>query len=390
MRRTVHVERPSETRRGEAAVTEQLPNPLQTARTIGLLGDVHGDLDHLLTAMRTFWARGVNVVLQLGDFGFIWKGDNYEKALDKISRRLSGRNQTLFWIDGNHEDFDILYEKFPVDNDGLRRLRPNIIHLPRGYRTELAPYDDTTTPHVLGVLGGANSIDRSRRTEHADWWQLEQITEADLAALGSDHVDVLLGHEAPLNVRGLDDDAGADRTGWRPSELAYAAEGRRMFHQGFMAVRPQLHVGGHWHRWIDERVEYGEADARFRCRVVVLDMNGPRNISLAILDVGTLALQFFTRSDSWVNRLDDRDAGKWLVHTADAVHAFDLDARTVERRPGPGARRSSIDQPLPLLQLRRGHIGIQGLWVLNPEDEAIPYSKYESSVIERIERVTEL
>ena len=371
-------------------MTEDLANPLQTARMVGLLGDVHGDLNHLLTAARTFWARGVDVIVQLGDFGVVFSGEDFEKNLTKISRRLAKRNQTLYWLDGNHEDFDILYEKFPVDTDGLRRLRHNVIHMPRGYNMELAPYKAVTPPNVLGVLGGANSIDRSLRTEHIDWWPQEQISEADLAALGSEHVDILLGHEAPLHVRTLDEDQGADRTGWRPSDYAYAAKGRRMFHQGFMAVRPRLHVGGHWHRWVDEVVEYGEADARFRCRVAILDMNGPQNIALAILDVGTLWLQFFTRGDAWVDGLDDRDAGKWLVHTGDAIHAFDLDAQTVERRPRPGARRSSIDKPRPLLQLRMVHVGIRGLWLVNPDDERIPYSKYESSVIERIERVAEL
>lgn len=88
-----------------------------------------------------------------------------------------------------------------------------------------------------------------------------------------------------------------------------------------------------------------------------------------------------------MNRLDSRDAGKWLVHTRDSIHAFDLDAQTVERRPGPGVRRSRIDQPIPLLELRRVHVG---MWVLAPDDKTIPYWEHDSSVIEPIERVAEL
>ena len=70
-------------------MTGRLSNPLQTDRKIGLLGDVHGDLDHLLTAVRTFRAHGVSAVVALGDVGIVWPGENWNKTLDKISRRLA-------------------------------------------------------------------------------------------------------------------------------------------------------------------------------------------------------------------------------------------------------------------------------------------------------------
>jgi hypothetical protein len=361
------------------------PNPLATAMRVAVLGDVHGDLGHLLIVARTMWKRGVDVLLQIGDFGFVWNGEDYQRNLDKISRRLRNRGQSLFWIDGNHEDFAILQDKFPVDADGARWLRPNIAHLTRGYRTTLA------SGRSLAVLGGANSIDRRLRTAGRDWWPGESITEGDLASLGTEHADILIGHEAPLHVPDLDRELAATSGAWRPSEEEYAADGRRMFHRAFMAVRPRLVVSGHHHRHVDQHLSFGDGVDAFRCRVVILDKNEPKAISQAILDVASLHLEYFTRDDATVVQLDMRDRGKWLVGTHDAVHAFDLDNRTVERRPNPGARPSpTIDQPRPLLDIRMLYVGGVGIWTLNPVDDHVPYWDHFSPPIEHIVRVAEL
>jgi hypothetical protein len=370
-------------------------DPLRHARKIGLLGDVHGDTEHLLTASRTFWRRGIDTLIQLGDFGFVWrKGENSQKALDKISRRLDAHGQTIYFVDGNHEDFDLLYAGFPVDGDGHRHLRQNVIHLPRGYRTTLLPHDSGWPGNVirpgkaLAVLGGANSIDRHLRTANTDWWPEESISEADLAALGSEHADVLLGHDAPLDVPDLDRELGSESAGWPPDAVAYAEQGRRTFHQGFMEVRPELYVGAHYHRHADQTLTYTDAAGSFRSRVVILDQNTPKTISLAVLDTWTLHLEFLTRGDTTVERLTMRDQGRWNVHIKDAILAFDLDARTVERRPMDGARESpTIDRPLPLLNIRMLQMGNIAILTLDPIDDHTPYLDYFSpSQVEKIER----
>jgi hypothetical protein len=366
-------------------VTESVLTPLVTATKIGLLGDLHGDLEHLLITARTMWARGVDVMIQAGDFGFVWNGEDYQRNLDKISSRLRNRGQSLYWIDGNHEDFAILYDKFPVDADGVRWLRPNIAHLTRGYRTIL------TSSRSLAVLGGANSIDRRLRTAGRDWWPQEMISDNDLTALGVEYADILIGHEAPLHVPDLDRELEATSGAWRPSEEEYAADGRRMFHRGFMAVRPRLVVCGHHHRHVDQDLPFGEGEDAFQCRVVILDKNEPKAISQAILDLASLHLEFFTRDDAKVVRLDMRDRGKWLVRTAeDATYAFDLDHRTVERQPNAGGRPApTIDQPHPLLDIRMLHVGTAGSWMLDPVNEHTPLD-HSSPPIEHIERVAEL
>lgn len=371
------------------------PNPLRAARKLGLLGDVHGDLDHLLTAMRTFSARGVSSVIALGDVGILWPSEDWNKTLNKISRRIAASNSTLIVIDGNHDPLPLIEAEFAMDTDGLRRLRHNIIHLPRGYRTTLLPHDSGWPGNVirpgkvLAVLGGANSIDRHHRTQNTDWWPDEAVSESDLAALGSNHTDVLLGHDAPLDFPDLDRELASESAGWPADAVAYAEQGRRTFHRGFMAVRPELYVGAHYHRHVDQTLTYADGAGLFRCRVVTLDQNKSKTISLAVLDTWTLQLEFLTRGDTTVERLTMRDQGRWNVHIKDAVLAFNLDARTVERRPMAGARNSpTMDRPLPLLDIRRLHIGTIAILTLDPIDNHTPYWDYFSpSFVEKIERM---
>jgi hypothetical protein len=290
-------------------VTEELPNPLLSAKRVALLGDVHGDLQHLTLAIRSARALSAPVLIQLGDAALIWPGESWNRTLDKISRRLAASDVYLYLVEGNHDWIPKLREEFPLGANGHRQLRANIFLFSRGYRAMLLAPDPKTPGRTLAVLPGANSIDRELRTENRDWWPGEAIADEDLAALGNDHADVLLGHEVPLGVRELDVEVSANRDGWSETALEYAAEGRRQFHRGFLAVRPKLAIGAHWHRHLDSEIDYGEGEDRFRSRVVILDQNGPKTISLAVLDTATLDLQFFTRSGAARDR-EDNDADR--------------------------------------------------------------------------------
>lgn len=207
----------------------------------------------------------------------------------------SARDQGPVVRDRNEQ----VLNKFPVADDGLRWIRPNIVHIPRGYRTVLA------SGATLAALGGANSVDIGHRVLGRSVWAEESITEADLDALGHGRADVLIGHDAPLNLPGLDAWLAATDHGWPPVGLKYSAEGRAMFHRGFLQVQPRLYVGGHYHRHIDEVVTYTSGDAEFQTRVVILDQGGSASAtSQAILDVRTLELEYITRDGvepRWAN-----------------------------------------------------------------------------------------
>lgn len=357
------------------------PAGLSSARLIGMLGDTHGDMSHVLTVTDTMWKRGVSVLLVLGDWGFVWPRRNWGIDLSKLSRRLAKRDQILYFLDGNHEDFTRLY-KFPIGADGLRWLRSNVAHIPRGYRTTLL------SGRSFAALGGANSVDAGSRLAGSSWWAEESITEDDLAALGGKYADVMVGHDAPLDVPELDRRLAATDHWWSEAGKAYSAAGRQMFHRGFLQVRPRLYLGGHYHHHVDEAVEYEADGEAFSCRVVILDMNEGRGWSQAILDVTSLELQYFDRDDATVTELGGGETGMWHVHTLTSIHVFDFDRDIQQRLPGPNESDRIPDAPRPFHAIKVCRVGEPGCWIAQRGDKFSYPVLQRSSEVQRIERVT--
>jgi predicted phosphodiesterase len=349
---------------------------IREARLIGFIGDVHGDMQHLLAAMNIMWNHGVQVLVALGDFGMIWPGRNWSAELDKINRRLAVRGQTLYVIDGNHEDFDALY-KFPLDAVGLRTLRRNVVHIPRGTRMTLS------SGRTLAALGGANSIDVDRRIAGRSWWLQESITEDDLARLGSEPADVMIGHDAPLHLPALDRHLAATEHPWSEGGVAYTDEGRRRFHRGFARVRPGLYLGGHYHFHVDQTVDFVTDEGEFRCRTVILDMNrGGDAVSFAIMDVEDLSLEYLTRRERPVMSLRGRESGRWQVTTGEGIHLIDLDARTIEQTP-----ETNDGNPAPrLLELHLCRVGLPLSWTDTRRHDPTGDRRQSASDVESIVR----
>ncbi|GAB2526666.1 metallophosphoesterase family protein [Paramicrobacterium agarici] len=264
-----------------------LQHDLARLDRIGLMGDVHADVDHVIAATAMFHRKVIRVIVQLGDFGLVGRRAGTEQNLGRLEQHLREHGQILFFVDGNHEDFSRLAE-YPVSADGVRWIRRNLGHLPRGYRTTL------THGRKLAVLGGANSVDVRRRRPGISWWEQEQITDDDLQKLGTEHTDILLAHDAPLHVPSLDASLQRSDKYWTDPELTYAQRGRSMFHRGFLQVQPQLTICGHYHQFIDETIEYETEDGPFTSRVIVLDQQGkrrncgiltPETLNVEVLDI---------------------------------------------------------------------------------------------------------
>jgi predicted phosphodiesterase len=255
---------------------------LSQTTLIGIMGDLHGDIEHALQAFKTLADRGVHVIVQLGDWGVLWPGRNWQIDLNKVSSALARHQMTMYFLDGNH-DWHPKLGAYPVDPDGLRWIANNVAHLPRGYRAQIGEF-------TLAILGGANSIDRELRKEGISWWPEEQITEADLRRLGSERADVLVGHEAPL-MDEPDLEQRARELGFSTDDIRYATESRVMFRRAVLQTRPRLTLGGHYHHFHDQVLTV--PGAAYPTRVVVLDMNGTNRV---ILDTATLGLEFLYRN----------------------------------------------------------------------------------------------
>lgn len=141
---------------------------------IYITGDTHGsyDFDKLLTFAQDHpELTRKDFVIIAGDFGAIWSEESL--ALDLLPyEQLSF---TVLFVDGNHENFNLL-NKYRVENWNGGRVHiisPNIIHLMRG---QIFCIEQKT----FLTLGGATSTDRYLRKENENWWREETPTESDM------------------------------------------------------------------------------------------------------------------------------------------------------------------------------------------------------------------
>lgn len=141
-----------------------------------------------------------------GDFGGVWSA----KTLERDLQPFSALPFTALFVDGNHENFDLL-DGYPVSqwNGGkVHFIRPDIIHLMRGQVYAIGG-------KTFFTFGGATSIDRAFRIEGESWWRQEAPTFDELdeglnnLKRHNDRVDYIVTHAcgerayAHLTARGL-------------------------------------------------------------------------------------------------------------------------------------------------------------------------------------------
>lgn len=196
-------------------------------------GDTHGDWMHRLNMASFPEQRDMgkdDYVIILGDFG-LWDGSGRERhALDW----LEARSFTTLFVDGNHENYDML-DALPAQewHGGMvQAVRPSVLHLMRG---QIFTIQDRS----FFAFGGARSHDirdgildasapdyrRRRRlldargalyrVDHISWWVREMPSETEmeeglknLAAFGN-KVDYIVTHSPFTSlIAGLDGGEG--------------------------------------------------------------------------------------------------------------------------------------------------------------------------------------
>ncbi len=95
-----------------------------------LTGDTHGDIDRFKHG-KLRWLGKRDTVVVLGDFGFVWDGSKEEqKKLDWLRKRP----YTLLFLDGSHENYDLL-KQYPTEErfgGKVQALGGNVYHVCRG------------------------------------------------------------------------------------------------------------------------------------------------------------------------------------------------------------------------------------------------------------------
>jgi hypothetical protein len=140
-----------------------------------------------------------DIVIICGDAGFIWN----EAKKDWIEW-IDNKPWTTVYVDGNHENFDLLNQYPLVDFNGAKahQISKSLYHILRG---EIMTINNET----YFCFGGAFSHDKEYRTENIDWWQdeLPTLDERNHALDNLEkynyQVDYIITHDAPLYVNNV-------------------------------------------------------------------------------------------------------------------------------------------------------------------------------------------
>lgn len=209
-----------------------------------ILGDTHAYDQAIAHAYSEGAELGIDRIFQVGDFGYwprkIVGSIGESQFLATVNRLGAKYGIPCYWLPGNHEDwdsYDTLIEEGPWDEDGF------IVH---GWMR--------ATPRVhrwiwdgirFGSIGGAFSIDRFVRKEGWSWFTQEVPRWEDVDRLGNEPVDVLLTHDAPVNV--ATEIWGQRLLRFQPSEEEEARRSQAVIAAAMANVRPNITFHGHWH-----------------------------------------------------------------------------------------------------------------------------------------------
>ena len=170
-----------------------------------LSGDTHGELDldkvteyfEDLTLYDDDLSKDDYLII-LGDAGLLWDGGAQDEAVQQTLKDLP---VTVLWLDGNHENFDLL-EDYPEDiwhGGRVQFIEDDIIHLMRGQIFEIGDWS-------FFVFGGGNSIDKGSRRLRVSWWP-EEMPSTEEYEEGQQNlekhdkkVDYILTHTCPEHV----------------------------------------------------------------------------------------------------------------------------------------------------------------------------------------------
>ena len=172
---------------------------------IYVTGDIHGGFDIHKLSSKELRSAGMRIkkddyVIVCGDFGLVWDNKPEERYWRKW---LDEKPWTTLFVDGNHENFELL-NTYPVEEwhgGRIHRISEKIVHLMRGNVFSLEGASFFT-------FGGAASHDKEWRLPDLSWWPEElpsdeELRQAnDVLAQCNNQVDYIISHCAPSLIQG--------------------------------------------------------------------------------------------------------------------------------------------------------------------------------------------
>ena len=165
---------------------------------------MHGEASRFDDKRLKILKRGDTLII-CGDFGFIWEGTKKER---KVLRSISHNRFNIAFVDGTHENFDLL-ERYPViswNGGSVHKIASNIFHLRRG---ELYNIEGKT----IFTMGGGESKDADLRAMKGEKYWEQECPSMEEMQRGVDRlydaglkVDYIITHEPPSRVKKLLDE----------------------------------------------------------------------------------------------------------------------------------------------------------------------------------------
>lgn len=188
---------------------------------IYITGDCHGNFERFNRSIfpEQDEMTKEDYVIICGDFGGVWSKDKESKQETMILDWLECKPFTTLFVDGNHENFDRLYN-YPVEewNGGkVHKIRSSVIHLMRGQiftieGKKIFAFGGARSHDISGGILELDDPDYNRkrreldrgwkpyRINHLSWWKQELPSREEMEEgyknleLHDNTVDFMLSH----------------------------------------------------------------------------------------------------------------------------------------------------------------------------------------------------
>ena len=206
-------------------------------KEIYYIGDHHGDWENLFRVADRAKLKNCYLI-SVGDSGIGFRPYKQQiENIDQLNKRFEKLDIIFMSIRGNHDDPDYFKDEGRIHLSNFELIEDYTVMEHNGKSVQF--------------IGGATSIDRSKRTQGISYWSGEGLNfDGDKLR----KVDILITHTAPpwcfpqkFNKMVYD---WADDDGYLLEELVLE---REVMGEIFKVCQPSLHLYGHFHdSWNEE------------------------------------------------------------------------------------------------------------------------------------------
>ena len=196
-----------------------------------VVGDIHGDFGALNMLINK---KSPDVVVQCGDNAYFWSDDYNGKG------KIKPGNCKVFLVPGNHENWDEIEAKVGRRGREPVEIDKNVFFCPIGSTLKINSFK-------CMFIGGADSIDKGRRTIGLSWWPQEVLNQCDLdfCVQHNEKIDMVFSHTCPFDFQIFERLQIYDKANDSTMQVLNAI---------FNDLKPERWYFGHWHDFVQGQV----------------------------------------------------------------------------------------------------------------------------------------